>query len=94
MPSAEVVRIPVDPAARLRAALRMLDTKLAEQGKVMSDWRENADTLALATRDLADSLRSCQRNLDALDVKLAGARAAAIELERTANRLVDASAQA
>ncbi len=91
--SAEIVRIPLEPAARLRAAVRMLSIRLAEQGEVISNWRADADALALATRDLATSLKSCQRNLDALGVKLAAARAAGLELERTADRLPEGAGQ-
>jgi uncharacterized coiled-coil protein SlyX len=92
--SAGVVRIPVDPAARLRAALRMLETRLAEQREVLSAWRQDAATLSLTVRNLSDSLASCQKELDALDAKVAVAKVAALDLERTLDRLLDATGSA
>ncbi len=93
-PSAGVVRIPVDPAARLRAALRMLATRLAEQHEVMSSWRENAATLSLTMRSLTDTLASCQKELGALDAKITVAKVASLDLERASDRLLEATGSA
>ena len=87
-----VVCIPLDPQARLRAALRMLETRLHQQRESVVAWRESMTELSGAMQDLRDSAEACQRSLAALGARARGAREVAAELDRNASRLFDASA--
>ncbi len=88
--SSTIVRIPVDPQARLRAALRMLETRLDQQRASILAWRDSMAELSGVIRDLRDSAATCQRELDGLASRVMLARDITMELDGNLNRLLAA----
>ncbi len=91
LPSATVVRIPVDPQARLRAALRMLETRLDQQRASIVAWRENMAELSDVIRDLRDNAEACRRNLDELTSRVMNVHQVTGELDHDLDRVLDAA---
>ena len=91
LPSATVVRIPVDPQARLRAALRMLETRLGQQRASIVAWRENMAELSDVIRDLRDNAEACRRDLDELAARVTNAHQVSSALDHDLDRVLDAS---
>ena len=90
-PSSVIVRIPVDPQARLRAALRMIETRLDQQRASILAWRESMAELSGVIRDLRDNAAACQRELDGLASRVVLARDITTELDCNLDRLLEAS---
>jgi chromosome segregation ATPase len=93
-PSADIVRIPLDPQVRLRAALRMLETRLDQQRAGIAVWREEMVNLSNVIRELRDNVETWQHGLDGLASQVATARETAVELDHNVDRLLDASRKA
>lgn len=91
-PSSRIVRIPVDPQARLCAALRMLETRLDQQRAGILAWRAAMAELAGVMRDLRNSAEACRRELDGLAARVVNAHEVTRELDRDPDRLLDVSA--
>ena len=89
--SAEIVRIPLDPQARLRAALRMLETRLEEQRSCIASWRDELSNLSALSRNLLEGAEACQRSVDDLASRIAGAQLVAATSDRTAGQPVEAA---
>ena len=89
--SAEIVHIPLDPQARLRAALRMLETRLEAQRACLATWRDELSNLSALSRGLLEGAEACQRSVDDLAGRIADARQAAATSHRTAARLIEAT---
>ena len=89
--SAEITRIPLDPQARLRAALRMLETRLDQQRACIAAWRAELSSLCSIGRKLQESSQACERSVDGLPGCLDEARQATAALHRNADRLVEAA---
>ncbi len=89
--SAEIVRIPLDPQARLRGALRMLETRLDQQRASIATWRDALGGLRVVSRELREGAEACQISVDQLAGRLTEARRAVATLDRTADRLAEAA---
>ena len=74
--SAEIVRIPLDPQVRLRAALRMLETRLDQQRASIARWQSELSTLHALSRSLLEGAEACQRSVDDLAGRVAAAQSA------------------
>ncbi len=89
--SAEIVRIPLDPQARLRAALRMLETRLDQQRACLATWRDELSNLYVLSRNLQEGAEACQRSVDQLAGRIAAAQLVAAASERSAEPSVGAA---
>ncbi len=89
--SADIVRIPLDPQARLRAALRALEASFEQQRACIATWRDQLSSLRALSRDLQDRAAACQRSVDDLEGRIAAARLAAATLNENADRLAEAA---
>lgn len=90
LPSAAIVRIPVDPQARLRAALRMLETRLGQQRASIVAWRENMAELSDVIRNLRDNAEACRRDLDELATRVMNVHQVSVALDHDLDRVLDA----
>nr|WP_321983466.1 hypothetical protein [uncultured Lichenicoccus sp.] len=90
--SAEIIRIPVDPQARLLAALRMLETRLAEQRAAVAAWCDELARLAEQLRGIGTQARAVHEDLGTMNTSLAQSRASCHEATRRADRLLDDAA--
>lgn len=87
--SAEIVRIPVSPEARLLAALRMLETRLTEQRAAIEAWRGEMAKLAGLVGSIDAGARGVQQDLGLMGARLGASRAACLRAESRAGALVD-----
>lgn len=74
LPSAEIVRLPLDPPGQLRASLRMLETRLAQQQASLAEWRKSLSQLATSLRELCLSVDICDGEIAAAGRAAATAR--------------------
>ncbi len=86
--SAEIVRIPLDPHARLRGALRMLQTRLDQQRASLATWQDELSNLCALSRNLQEGAEACQRSADDLAGRIAAAQLLAAASDRSADRTV------
>ena len=89
--SAEIVRIPLDPQARLRAALRMLEARLDAQRACIASWRDELSSLSALSRGLLESAEACQRSVDDLAGRFGDVHRAAATSHRTVDRPIQAT---
>ena len=89
--SAGIVRIPVSPQARLRAALRMLDTRLAEQRGAVAAWHDELSRLSTLLRNIGTEAQAVQQDLVAMAASLAESRGTCLDAIRHADALTDGS---
>jgi len=64
--SAEVIQLPLDPQVRLRASLRMLQTRLEQQQESMQAWRDSLLRLGTSLRELSREAQLCHDRFAAI----------------------------
>lgn len=79
-----LIAFPSTPEARLRVALRQLDSALAEQRSAIAAFRREMSVLADAVSHLASTTAALQTELDTVAQDNARARSAADLLANTA----------
>jgi len=85
--AAELLAFPQSPEDRLRLALRRLDTALAQQATAVAGFRANLSDLRQAVGGLAGQVQRYRTALDDTAAKVERTREAALELERTADKM-------
>jgi hypothetical protein len=74
-----------DGQERLRRALLALDAAVSEQRVAVAAWRGALADLGTVMHGLGESVQRYRGSLDALDSRVAGLNAQAVQLERTAD---------
>ena len=74
-----------DGQERLRRALKSLDAAVSEQRDAVAAWRGALADLGTVMAGLGQSVQRYRGSLDALDGRVAGLNAQAVQLERTAD---------
>ena len=92
MADATVIPFPVASARvreqdRLRRALEALQDAVADQKRVLSDWRFAMAELGVGVAGLGHSLMSYQDGLSEVDAQLSGLRAASATLSQTVHAM-------
>ncbi|WP_428375833.1 hypothetical protein [Lichenicoccus sp.] len=77
--SAEIVRIPVSAEARLLAALRMLETRLAEQRTAVAAWRDEIGRLSALLQTVGTGAQAVQQDLGVMAADLDRSRSLCLE---------------
>ena len=98
--TAEIIQFPsrLPPTAtdngqeRLRRALEGLDAAVAGQRAAVAAWRSALADLGTVMNGLGESMQRYRGSLDTLDGRVAKLRTQAVQLERTADAALGASA--
>ncbi|MDJ0391568.1 hypothetical protein QMO56_26035 [Roseomonas sp. E05] len=85
--AAALLAFPQNPEDRLRLALRRLDAALSEQAAAVAQFRANLSDLRTAVGGLAGQVQNYRAALDDTASKVQHTHQAALELERTADRM-------
>lgn len=83
----ELLAFPQSPEDRLRLALRRLDAALSNQAAAVADFRANLSDLREAVCGLGGQVHRYRSTLDETAAKVGRTHQAALELERTADKM-------